>query len=137
MALKLNAFSEAQASFDRLVNVDLAAIQTLDEILIDGLQNGKAQKFEYTLELCWKAIKEFLKTYEGIDEASPTKIIKAFYLAGYLSEDNYQLLNQAIDDCKQLSHIYNPAIFNQIIARLPAYVELMNGICITLKQTPQ
>lgn len=32
--------------------------------------------------------------------------------------------------------LYPPAIFNQIIARLPAHAELMNGICTTLKQTP-
>lgn len=137
MALKLNAFSEALASFDRLVNVDLTAIENLDEILIDGLQNGKAKKFEYTLELCWKTIKEFLKAAEGIDEASPKKVIKAFYLAGHLGENSYLLLNQAIDDRNQLSHLYDPAIFNQIIARLPAYAELMNGICTTLKQAPK
>lgn len=137
MALKLIVFGEALASFDRLVNLDLAAIQNLDETLIDGLQNGKAQKFEYTIELCWKTIKEFIKTADGIDEASPKRVIKAFYLAGYLSEDNYLLLNQAIDDRNQLSHLYDPSAFNQIIARLPAYAELMNGIWNTLKQRPQ
>ncbi|VFN02679.1 MAG: Nucleotidyltransferase substrate binding protein like [Candidatus Kentron sp. G] len=60
--------------------------------VLDGLQNGKAQKFEYTLEFCWKTIKVFLRQQEGIDEASPKKIIKAFYLAGHLA-DCYVLRN--------------------------------------------
>ena len=37
-----------------------------DERLVDGMQNGRAQKFEYTTELCWKAIKFFLKEKEGV-----------------------------------------------------------------------
>jgi hypothetical protein len=57
-----------------------------DEKLIDALQNGKAQKFEYACELCWKAIKHYLVSQQGIDEASPKKVAKAFYLIGMLSE---------------------------------------------------
>ena len=49
MDVKLQAFAEALESFAYLANVDIAALSaTLDPRLIDGLQNGKAQKFEYT-----------------------------------------------------------------------------------------
>lgn len=36
-----------------------SAVQ-LDARLIDGLRNGLAQKFEYTFELCWKCIQDFM-----------------------------------------------------------------------------
>lgn len=110
MDVKLTAFSETLDSFDYLVNVDLQSLSAqLDQRIIDGIQNGIAQKFECTAELCWKAANVYLKEQNGIDESSPKKVIKAFYLQGYLEEDDYLLLIQAIDDRNRLSHVYDEA----------------------------
>jgi nucleotidyltransferase substrate binding protein (TIGR01987 family) len=80
------------------------------------------------VELCWKALKAFLKTQEGIDEASPKKVTKAFYLAGYLCEDDYLLLIQAVDDRNRLSHVYDEQGFRDIFEKLPSYSELFDRI---------
>ena len=129
MDVRLQSFAHRLEGFSYLANADISALSaTLDLRLIDGLQNGKAQKFEYTLELCWKAIKAYLKQTEGIDEASPKKVVKAFYLAGYSSEDDYLALIQAIDDRNKLSHIYEQKEFDSIIQRLPAYAELLQRV---------
>lgn len=133
MDVRLKAFSEALASLSYLTEVDMAALAVhLDKRLIDALDNGKAQKFEYTLELCWKAIKVALKEQEGIDEASPKKVVKAWYLAGHLPEDDYLALLAAIDDRNKLSHIYDAEEFTAIVARLPAYARLMQRVNETL-----
>jgi len=57
MDLRIVAFKEALDSFVYLARIDLAEIRQMlpDERLVDGFQNGRAQKFEYTTELCWKA----------------------------------------------------------------------------------
>ncbi|MBK6906424.1 MAG: nucleotidyltransferase substrate binding protein [Rhodocyclaceae bacterium] len=133
MDVRHKAFTEALESFSYLTEVDMAALATqLDERLIDGLDNGKAQKFEYTLELCWKASKVALKEQEGIDEAAPKTVVKAWYLAGHLSEDDYLSLIAAIDDRNKLSHIYDPEAFATIVARLPTYAKLMQRVSKTL-----
>jgi nucleotidyltransferase substrate binding protein (TIGR01987 family) len=133
--MMLEALDQALESFIRLVAADMAALsKVLDEVLIDGLQNGKAQKFEYTLELCWKAIKVFLRQCEGIDEVSPKKIVKAFYVSGYLIEDDYVALIQAIDDRNKLSHFYNQAEFEQVLSRLPAYAGVMKHVALILRK---
>jgi len=133
MDVRLQAFAEVLDSFSYLVAVDMQALSAqLDSRLIDGLENGKAQKFEYTLELCWKAIKVALKQHEGIDEASPKKVIKAYYLGGHLTEDDYLALIEAVDDRNKLSHIYEPETFNAILARLPQYAHLMQSILAKL-----
>lgn len=129
MDVRRQVFSEALENFSYLVEVDMAVLATqLDKRLIDGLENGKAQKFEYTIELCWRAIKIPLKEQEGIDEASPKKVVKAWYLAGHLSEDDYLTLIRAIDDRNKLSHVYDPEEFMAIVARLPEYANLMQRI---------
>lgn len=136
MDVRLQVFEEALESLTYLVGVDLATLAaTLDLRLIDGLRNGQAQKFEYTLELAWKAIKSFLKQQEGIDEASPKKVVKAFYLAGYLTEGAYLEMMQAIDDRNKLSHIYEQREFESIVERLPRHVELLRGVLHVLKRT--
>lgn len=135
MDMMIKHLDQALESFTRLVQADIEKLtQVLDEVLIDGLQNGKAQKFEYTLELCWKTIKVFLLQCEGVDEASPKKIVKALYLSGYLVEDDYAALMQAIDDRNKLSHIYDQAEFDLIVARLPAYADLMQRVAKTLRK---
>ena len=133
MDVRLTRFIDALTSFRYLVKQDLRALSTqLDPRLIDALENGKAQKFEYTLELCWKVIKEALQEQEGIVEASPKKIIKAWYLAGRLVEDDYLALLAAIDDRNKLSHIYDAQEFQRIIARLPDYAQLMDRVLNSL-----
>ena len=135
MDLRIQSFAEALDSFAYLVNVDLSVLSaTLDPRLIDGLQNGKAQKFEYTMELCWKALRVFIKQQEGSDEASPKKVIKAFYLAGYVPEDDYLELIAAVDDRNKLSHIYQKPEFDLIVARLPKYAGLLRRVLATIQK---
>ncbi|MDZ4252637.1 MAG: nucleotidyltransferase substrate binding protein [Sulfuritalea sp.] len=80
-------------------------------------------------------MKNFLKQQEGIDEASPKKAVKAFYLAGYLDESAYLEMIQAIDDRNKLSHIYERREFENIVERLPRHAALLKGILQTLKRT--
>ena len=127
---RIKTFQEATETFAYLARLDLGDIRKKlgDERLVDGLQNGCAQKFEYATELCWKAIKVYLREKEGIDEASPKKNIKTYYLSGYITEDDYLLLLNAIEDRNCLSHVYDSETFNNILSRLPGYAALFDRI---------
>lgn len=134
MDVRIKSFQESVATFGYLARLDMAELSKKlgDDRLVDGMQNGRAQKFEYTTELCWKAIKFFLKENEGLDEASPKKIIKAYFLGGHLSEDDYLLLLEAVEDRNRLSHIYDATTFNNILARLPNYAALFERVSAQL-----
>jgi len=134
MDARIKTFQEATDTFIFLARLDLVELREKlgDERLMDGMQNGRAQKFEYTTELCWKAIKFFLKENEGVDEASPKKIIKAYYLGGYIAEDDYLLLLEAVEDRNRLSHIYDAETFNNILARLTGYAALFERVSAQL-----
>ena len=66
MDVRVKTFQEGTETFAYLARLDLAELKQKlgDERLVDGMQNGRAQKFEYTIELCWKAIKFFLNRAE-------------------------------------------------------------------------
>ncbi len=129
MEIKLDQFIKTLEDFEYLVTVQLDALAgVFDERLIDGLENGKAQKFKICMELCWKAIKVFLKEIEGIDAKSPKQSIKEFYLSGYLLEDDYLSMITAIDDRNSLSHIYKKEIFLDVLSRFPGYLSVFRKI---------
>lgn len=126
MDVKLKGFTEATSSFAYLARLDMGQLQEKlqDDQLVDGVQNGCIQKFEYTTELCWKAIKSHLLKTEGIEEVSPKKVIKAYYLAGGVQEADYLLLLDAIEDRNRVSHIYDSATFQQIFQHMSEYAAL-------------
>ncbi len=129
MELKLNEFKKAIEGFSYLVGVDLKSMENvLDKRLINGIENGMIQKFEYSIELCWKLIKQFLKQEDGIDAKTPKQSVKEFYLAGYIDEDNYLKLIDMIDDRNNLSHIYDEDEFRKIIKKFSLYVKVFEKI---------
>lgn len=129
MELKLNEFKKAIEGFSYLVSVDLKSMENvLDKRLIDGIENGMIQKFEYSIELCWKLIKGFLKQEDGIDAKTPKQSVKEFYLAGYIDEDNYLKLIDMIDERNSLSHIYDEDEFRKIIKKFSKYVKVFEKI---------
>ncbi len=107
--LKCQSFAQTVNQLSALALLDLAETTQGSmnaALVLDGLKNGLAQKFELATEQCWKAIKSVLLERDGVDEASPKKVIKAFFLAEYISESQYQNLIQAIDDRNKLAHVY-------------------------------
>jgi len=127
--LKLKEFKNAVDGFAYLVNVDMKSLENiLDKRLIDGIENGMIQKFEYSIELCWKLIKKFLKQEDGIDTKTPKQSVKEFYLAGYIDEDNYLKLIDMIDDRNNMSHIYNEDEFKKIIKKFPGYAKVFENV---------
>ncbi len=67
-------------------------------------RDGVIQRFEFTFELAWKTMKDFLE-YQGIqDTASPKNVLrKAFQ--NNLIEDG-ELWMQMLEDRNSLSHLY-------------------------------
>lgn len=127
MEVKLKEFKEALENFSYLVNLDLRSLN-LDKRLIDAIENGMIQKFEYSIEICWKLIKKFLKQEDGIDAKTPKQSIKEFYLAGYIDEDNYLKLVDMIDDRNKLSHMYDEEEFRKILKKFPKYLKVFEKV---------
>lgn len=125
LALKRAAYAQAVHGFVELLQVDLSLF---DAKIVDGLKNGQAQKFEYTTELTWKIVRRFLLHHDGVEANSPKSAIKEFYLAGHVSEPDYETLIAMLDDRNHLSHVYRADEFQAIIDRLPHYAALMGKV---------
>jgi len=122
---RFSDFSKSLSSLAEALKLDLSKF---NEVELDLVKNGQIQKFEYSIELCWKIIKTFLSEQHGIEAVSPKSAIKEFFGVNLLDEEEYELLIQMIDDRNRLSHIYNELFFNEIYSRLINYHSLMEKV---------
>jgi len=123
-------YSKSLASLAEALKLDLSKF---NEVELDIVKNGQIQKFEYSVEICWKIIKTFLSEQHGIETVSPKSAIKEFFNVNLVNEEEYELLIQMIDDRNRLSHIYNELFFIEIYSRLVVYLEMMEKVIKKIK----
>ncbi|WP_408098791.1 HI0074 family nucleotidyltransferase substrate-binding subunit [Peredibacter sp. HCB2-198] len=70
-------------------------------------RDGLIQRFEYTLELCWKTSKKIL-LFNGIDVDTPKNVIREMGSLGWIS--NPEKWIDYIEKRNEKSHIYNEEI---------------------------
>lgn len=77
-------------------------------------QEGLIQRFEYTWELAWKTLKDYLEV-QGIilDTITPATTIRAGFSAKIITNGDMWL--QALDTRNKMSHTYNVKQFEKAI----------------------
>jgi len=91
-------FSNFEKAFKQLENaVNLEKLSELE-------RSGLIQTFQYSFELSWKTLKDFLES-EGISCSSPRESIKEAFKAGYIEEGHAWI--EALDARNMLTHTYN------------------------------
>ncbi len=80
-------------------------------------KEGLIQRFEYTMELAWKSMKDYLE-YENmiLDQITPRTVIRRAYEAGLIHQGS--IWQAALDARNRMSHTYNFEDFEQVIAEL-------------------
>jgi nucleotidyltransferase substrate binding protein (TIGR01987 family) len=90
-----------------------------DELEMDGV----IQRFEFTFELFWKALKIFLE-YQGIEVRSPRDSLKEGFRIGLLDEEKIYL--DMLEDRNLTSHIYDKEAAEEVFKRIKT--EYLEGI---------
>jgi len=77
-------------------------------------KEGTVQRFEFTLELAWKTLKDYLE-HEGqvIDPVTPRNVIKEAFAARILRDG--QVWIDMLDHRNLLSHTYDEAAFGTAV----------------------
>lgn len=114
------------------------ALKTIQEILVEKdsviVRDAAIQRFEYTVEAMWKALKFFLLEFEGIEAQTPKSCIRSAMLAGILDARNTEVALKMIDDRNVTSHTYIEDVANGIYSRIPEYASLMSKVLLYLEQ---
>ena len=104
-------------NFQKAVNL-LLEIQSMDLDEFSQLEKeGIVQRFEYTLELGWKTLKDKMES-DGLilDLISPKVVVKEAFQAKYI--DQIEVWLKMINDRNLLSHSNNLETFESVIPEI-------------------
>ena len=108
----------------------MQALSTLDKLVglpqpTDVERDAAIQRFEYSVEMAWKAAQAYVTDQGLLGPASPKSAIRASFKAGLLDEKNAEGLMRAIDDRNLTVHTYREEFAIQLYKRLANHAALL------------
>lgn len=96
--------------------------------LSDLEKEGLVQRFEYTFELAWKTLKDYLES-KGVVVSFPRDVLKEAFAAQVIQDGEIWI--EMLNSRNLMAHTYEEAIFNQVVDNInkkyyPAIVQLVN-----------
>jgi len=121
---RLNDFEKAAKKLENALDK-----KTFAELEKDGV----IQRFEFSFELAWKTLKDYLEEqgFTGID--SPKKTIQKAFQAQLFQDHKHWI--QMLDDRNKMFHLYDQKTSDQIFKNIKKdYSKLMRDLISTLKK---
>jgi nucleotidyltransferase substrate binding protein (TIGR01987 family) len=114
------------------------ALSTLEEIFNEPyskiVRDAGVQRFEYTFEVLWKLLKEYLSYKEGIMCNSPKSCFREAFSVGILSEEETVSFIQMTDDRNLTSHTYDEEVADLLFGKVRGYYQLMRELLLRIKK---
>jgi nucleotidyltransferase substrate binding protein (TIGR01987 family) len=104
-------------NYSRALSLLRSALENGPDALNDLEKEGAVQRFEYTVELAWKCLKDYLE-FSGVQLVSvtPKSVIKAAFAAQFVSDG--QLWIDMLDHRNVLSHKYDQSLLGPGLAEI-------------------
>lgn len=94
-------------------------------------RDSAIQRFEIAFDICWKTLKEKLKSEFGIDVSSPKKVFQEAFKQGIIENENIWL--DMTDIRNETSHAYNENFAEEVLNKLPVIHEVFQKLLWKLK----
>ncbi len=109
------------------------AVETMGQRPLNQLEKeGTIQRFEYTWELAWKTLKDYLE-YKGIvlETITPSEVVKSAFAAKII--DNGEVWMAALDARNLMSHTYDFKLFEETVLEIKKeYLDILGDLYATL-----
>jgi nucleotidyltransferase substrate binding protein (TIGR01987 family) len=111
----------------------IKALKTLGEIVGEPystiVRDASIKRFEYSFDIFWKLIKDYLRVQEGIECSSPKSCFREAFKVGILSEEETVKILEMTDDRNLSTHTYDEEAIEEIYQQVRDYWKLMDDIC--------
>ena len=96
-------------------------------------KDGVIQRFEFTFELAWKTLKDYLEDQSFADISSPKKAIRKAFESGLIQDGNIWIEMQ--EDRNRMAHIYNQSESEKIFENIKEkYAKALNDLIVALEK---
>jgi nucleotidyltransferase substrate binding protein (TIGR01987 family) len=126
----MNAAHALDSFAKGLAQLDLA-IPRLDSDPL--LRDGAIQRFEFTFELAWKALRGTLLEAHGVDVTSPKSTLRAGKEIGLIADEDGWL--RMLEDRNLTSQTYREPIAIEVASRLPHHAVRLRELLKMLEAT--
>ncbi len=120
--------------------LDLAqkALDTFHEILKEPfsviVRDATIQRFEYSSEVCWKALQAYLKIYPEIEVRHPKGCYQKAFEIGLIDETLCIKLRESVSDRNRTSHAYIVELAEAIFRNCPEHAASFQTLLDTLRE---
>lgn len=106
-------------NYKRAFHLLRAGVELSDQRPLTDLEKeGLIQRFEYTWELAWKVLRDYLEsTGIVLETVTPASTIKAAFVAKIVVTDG-EAWRRALDARNRISHVYNMQAFEKVISEV-------------------
>lgn len=102
--------------------------KVLDEKYSDVVRDATIQRYEFSFELLWKAVKIFLKEKEGIECNSPKGCFRALRRVLDLSEEEVEICLSMTNDRNLSVHTYSEKLAKNLYNKTKNYLKISQKI---------
>lgn len=115
------------------------ALGRLEAILADETGDEKTrdasiQRFEFTSEICWKVLQEFLKQEYALEIRYPKGCYEAAFQVSLIDENLCLALNRTVKDRNLTSHTYHEGLAQRIYQNLPKHAAAFRSLLVCIRQ---
>lgn len=121
-------------NYSRAVSLLRSALENGPGALNDLEKEGAVQRFEYTVELAWKSLKDYLE-FSGTQllSVTPRSVLKAGFAARIILDG--QLWIDMLDHRNLLSHKYDQALLGPGLTEIQKrYLPALEALCQYLQE---
>ena len=124
-------FMKYKKALTRLQKVQVSDLASLSELEKEGL----IQRFEYTYELSWKTLQDFLRYKGYIDFAGPNATLSLALQDGYITDaDGWRKMKKSRE---LMPYIYDKEQVDIIAIDIAGiFADLLKQLCIRLEKEP-
>ena len=96
------------------------------------VRDASIQRFEFTYELLWKTLKNFVEEIHGIRTVSPRQVFKEAFALSLIEKE--AIFVEMIESRNTLAHTYSEDQAKNIYEKCPTYLAMMKNVFNQLKK---
>lgn len=98
------------------------------------MRDSSIQRFEFTFDVAWKALKSYLEDQLKVRCASPRACLREAYAQKLIPYEIHWL--KMADDRNLTAHMYKESVADEVYVRLPAHLKLFQSLVEKLRAKP-
>lgn len=110
---RLDSYRKALAQLDTAVGIVSTAIMQGEELVL--MKDGLIQRYEFTIELAWKVMKDYEEYQGGVKVGGPRDVIRQAHQFELIDDDYWITM---MEDRNLMSHTYDESKAQEVVMQI-------------------